>query len=222
MKDLLYASNSFLFEEPLSFSLSLESPAAERAARFREWPERGLALLLLVIASPVLLACALLVKLTSNGPGIYRQMRVGKDGRVFPIFKLRSMVVDAEAETGPVLSREADPRVTLVGKFLRNSHLDELPQLLNIVRGEMSFVGPRPERPEFVSRFKESIPKYRLRHAAKPGITGLAQVCLRYDAAPEEKLKYDLRHVTGERSLKLNLFILYKTFMKVLVIRFNV
>jgi len=131
---------------------------------------------LLLALSPIILACALLVKLTSRGPAFYRQERVGQNGQIFKIIKLRTMRIDAESQSGPVWACENDPRSTIVGKFLRKSHLDEFPQLINVIRGEMSLVGPRPERPHFVKQLSESVPDYEKRLSVKPGITGLAQV----------------------------------------------
>lgn len=140
---------------------------------------RGLALLLLVLVSPLLAVLWLAIKLSSKGPGVYCQKRVGQHGRVFVMYKFRSMRCDAEARTGPVwASAGTDPRVTALGYWLRHLHLDELPQLYNIVRGEMAFVGPRPERPEFVALLAEQIPGYWERLQVKPGITGLAQINL--------------------------------------------
>lgn len=154
-----------------------------------------LASLLLVIFLPILFACALLVKLTSKGPVFYRQLRVGQHGRLFEIIKLRTMRIHAEKETGPVWARDKDPRVTWVGRWLRRSHLDELPQLFNVLRGEMSLVGPRPERPIFVDEFNRTIRGYYRRLSVRPGITGLAQVRYRYDETLRDvrkKLAYDL------------------------------
>ena len=138
--------------------------------------DRIVGLLLLVVFSPLIVMSALLVKLTSRGPAFYQQDRVGQGGRLFKIIKLRTMRVDAESHTGPVWASEEDPRSTLVGKFLRKSHLDEFPQLVNVIRGEMSLVGPRPERPHFVKQLSETVPDYKKRLSVKPGITGLAQV----------------------------------------------
>jgi lipopolysaccharide/colanic/teichoic acid biosynthesis glycosyltransferase len=127
------------------------------------------------------------------GPPItYRQERLGRDLRPFTLFKFRTMVRDAEALTGPVLADDEDPRVTALGRFLRTYRLDELPQLLNILRGEMSFVGPRPERAFFIGQYLSEIPAYRERFRIKPGVTGLAQVSGGYATTPERKLKYDL------------------------------
>ncbi len=226
MGEYFFERNALTFKSALSFPIDLNLPAAEKAAKHAaklalEWPERVLAMGLTVLISPLLLATALIVKLSSHGPVLYKQIRVGKEGNLFPIFKFRSMVVDAEAKTGPVLSSRSDSRVTFVGKILRNTHLDELPQLFNIARGEMAFIGPRPERPEFVNRFAVEIPSYALRSRVKPGISGLAQVCGSYDASAEEKLTYDLIYLAHRGSLKLNLFILYNTLKKVVVIRFN-
>lgn len=144
--------------------------------------DRVVAFCLLILFAPVIGVCALLVKLTSRGPAFYSQERVGENGRVFRIIKLRTMRMDAETETGPVWSSgDHDTRVTAVGRFLRASHLDEVPQLINVLRGEMSMVGPRPERPHFVSKLSETVPGYQERLKVKPGITGLAQVRAGYD-----------------------------------------
>lgn len=141
--------------------------------------DRILAVLLLVLGLPLIAVLVVLIRLTSKGPGVYSQTRVGRGGRIFTMYKLRSMRIDAEAATGPVWAGvNSDPRVTRLGYWLRKLHLDELPQLFNVVRGEMSLVGPRPERPEFVRVLGEQVPGYLGRLAIKPGVTGLAQVNL--------------------------------------------
>ncbi len=153
---------------------------------------------LCIIASPVILLTALLVKLTSKGPILYSQTRVGKDGKHFEIYKFRTMKIDAEKETGPVWAAANDNRLTSIGGFLRKAHIDELPQIINVFKGDMSLIGPRPERPVFVTQFKEAIPGYEERLSIKPGITGLAQVWHRYDETIEDvkkKLKYDLLYI---------------------------
>jgi sugar transferase (PEP-CTERM system associated) len=150
-----------------------------------------------LIASPLMLLTALAVRLDSPGPFLYRQERVGENGRVFTLFKFRSMRLDAESGT-PIWARANDERVTRVGRFIRLSRLDELPQLWNVLRGDMSFVGPRPERPYFVQQLVTGIPFYMARHAVKPGVTGWAQVKYRYGASVEdamEKLRYDLYYI---------------------------
>lgn len=152
----------------------------------------------LIILSPLFLIAAILVKMTSRGPMIYSQTRVGLDGRHFEIFKFRTMRVDAEKDTGPVWAAANDNRLTPVGKFLRKSHIDELPQLFNVLSGDMSIIGPRPERPIFVEKFKKVIPDYEKRLEVKPGITGLAQVWHRYDETIEDvkkKVKYDILYI---------------------------
>lgn len=158
-----------------------------------------LGFLLLVFLSPIILVCAALVKLTSRGPAFYSQTRVGKNGRHFQIIKLRSMRQNAEAHTGAVWSTGGnDSRVTPVGRFLRMTHLDEFPQLINVVKGEMSLVGPRPERPEFVHGFEMQIDHYSSRQLVKPGITGIAQLRLPPDTDLQsvcEKLEFDLYYV---------------------------
>jgi len=157
------------------------------------------AFVLFVLSTPAMLFCAMLVKLTSRGPVFYTQERVGQFERVFRIIKFRTMYDGAESETGPVwASGDADPRVTPVGRVLRRLHLDELPQLINVLRGEMSLIGPRPERPHFVAMLREQVRDYGKRFAVKPGITGLAQVKLGYDRTLRDvrrKVKYDCMYI---------------------------
>jgi lipopolysaccharide/colanic/teichoic acid biosynthesis glycosyltransferase len=156
------------------------------------------ALALLAPCAAVIGALAALVKLSSPGPAFYRQRRVGRDGREFTMIKLRTMVPDSEVGTGPVWSQPGDPRVTPVGRVLRDTHLDELPQIWNVLRGEMSWVGPRPERPEIVQRLERTIPNYRDRLLARPGLTGLAQMQLPPDSddlSVRRKLAYDRYYV---------------------------
>jgi sugar transferase (PEP-CTERM system associated) len=151
----------------------------------------------LQLAAPLMVLTAIAVRLESKGPILYRQERVGENGRVFQLYKFRSMRVDAEAGT-PVWARENDDRVTRVGRIIRATRLDELPQLWNVLRGDMSFVGPRPERPYFVAQLVAALPFYMARHAVKPGITGWAQVKYRYGSSVEdalEKLRYDLYYI---------------------------
>jgi sugar transferase (PEP-CTERM system associated) len=178
------------------------------------------AVTMLMLSTPVLAAIALLIRMQGPGPALYRQERVGERGRVFRLFKFRTMLVDAEAASGPVwASEENDPRVTRLGRWLRKLRLDELPQLLNVVRGEMSFVGPRPERPHFVQRLRKIIPYYDERHTVKPGITGWAQVKFRYGSTiedAEEKLQYDLYYIK-HMSPAFDLAIIFDT-IKVMVL----
>lgn len=175
----------------------------------------ALVLLLALPALAVGLAAAAAVRLGSRGPALFRQTRVGRGGRPFPLLKFRTMVVDAERETGAVLAAPDDPRITPVGEFLRRSRIDEIPQLWNVLSGQMSFVGPRPERPEFVALYEAEIPGYSHRHRVRPGITGLAQVRGDYHTEPDVKLMYDLVYVCN-RSLGLDLQILVETVRTVL------
>jgi len=180
----------------------------------------AIALVGLILAAPILAVAAAAVKLTSPGPAFYTQERLGLNEQPFDIVKLRTMRNDAEAKTGPTWSEgQGDPRVTPVGRFLRRSRIDELPQLYNVLKGDMSMIGPRPEREHFVRELEQAIPFYGLRHAVKPGVTGWAQVKYRYGASVEdaaEKLCYDLFAVQ-ELSPMLYLIILLKTVQTVLV-----
>ena len=171
------------------------------------------ALIGLVVVTPLLAFLVLLIRSTSRGPAIYSQDRVGKDGKVFRMYKLRTMYTDSEKETGPVWARIDDPRVTPVGRLLRLSHLDEIPQLLNVLKGEMNLIGPRPERPEIVARLSREIADYPKRLAIAPGITGLAQVWSTYDETIDDvrrKVKYDLLYIR-QMCLTADLAILLRT-----------
>jgi len=170
----------------------------------------ALATLLLIVAAPIYLAATLAIKVTSRGPVLFRQSRVGRDGQEFIIYKLRTMRADAESSSGPVMASPRDDRVTAVGRLLRITRLDEVPQLWNVLNGTMSIVGPRPERPEFARRFALEIPGYRERWAVKPGLTGLAQVRGRYHTSPTYKLKYDLAYIYNY-SLTLDFRIVIET-----------
>jgi len=166
--------------------------------RFKRYADLILSVLGLLALSPLLIIAAAFIKITSPGPIIYRQDRVGRGGRTFRIYKLRTMRVDAEKNSGAVWARENDPRITPIGRILRKTHIDEIPQLLNVINGEMSIVGPRPERPEIVHELKEVIRDYEKRLQVKPGITGLAQVWHKYDETIEDvkkKIKYDLLYI---------------------------
>ena len=167
---------------------------------------------LLLFTAPVLIVAAIAVRLSGPGPIFYRQTRVGHDGRLFTLLKFRSMRVDAEAN-GAVWARTADDRITPAGRFLRRSRIDEIPQAFNVLAGSMSFVGPRPERPEFTGLLAEKVPHYEERHLVKPGLTGWAQVNYPYGASVEDaaaKLEYDLYYVQ-HFSLVLDLCIVVKT-----------
>jgi sugar transferase (PEP-CTERM system associated) len=174
----------------------------------------------LILAAPLMALVAVAIRLTSPGGVFYHQPRVGQHGRIFTVHKFRSMRADAEAGTGPVwAAKHGDPRVTAIGRFLRRSRLDELPQLWNVLKGDMSFVGPRPERPEFVAELTRQIPFYGQRHVIRPGVTGWAQVRYTYGASVEDalqKLQYDLFYIKN-LSLALDLFIILDTVKTVLM-----
>ena len=176
------------------------------------------AILGIVFLSPLFMLTAIAIKLTSRGPVLFKQTRVGKDGQLFEIFKFRTMKVDAEKETGPVWAKERDPRLIPIGQFLRKAHIDEIPQFFNILNGDMSLIGPRPERPVFVEKFTKEIPDYTKRLSVKPGLTGLAQVWHKYDETIEDvkkKIKYDILYIK-KFCLWTDLRIFFRTFRVVL------
>ena len=179
----------------------------------------SVALLGLLLALPLIPLVALAVKLSSPGPVLYRQKRVGRQGKIFYCYKFRTMRQDAEADSGATWALDDDPRITRVGKFLRASRLDEIPQLWCVLRGDMHFVGPRPERPEFVEWLSKEIPYYYVRHMVRPGITGWAQISYKYGNTLEdarEKLQYDLFYIKNA-SLGLDLLIMFQTIKIVLL-----
>jgi sugar transferase (PEP-CTERM system associated) len=173
---------------------------------------------LLILSVPLALICCLFVKLTSRGPVLFKQERLGENQTPFTLMKFRTMVVDAEKECGPVWSSECDPRVTKVGRVLRKTRMDEIPQLINVLKGDMSFVGPRPIRKHFADMLAGRIPYYRMRFLVKPGITGWAQVKYDYAGSEEgqtEKLEYDLFYIQNQ-SLLFDLFIFLKTIQTII------
>lgn len=198
----------------LYLALPLGDRPSERVyGAVKRLTEMAVALVGLPILALIAAGVALANRFTSPGPLLYRQTRVGKGGRHFRVYKFRSMVPDAEAQTGAVWATTNDDRITRVGRFLRKTRLDEMPQLINVLKGEMSLIGPRPERPEFVDQLAESIPFYRARHAVRPGITGWAQVSYRYGNSEDDariKLEYDLYYV-NHMSLLLDIRIVLRT-----------
>jgi lipopolysaccharide/colanic/teichoic acid biosynthesis glycosyltransferase len=175
----------------------------------------------LIVSAPLLILAAVMIKLDSPGPALYWQERIGRFGHPFRLVKLRTMVVGAEADGQPVWAQAQDPRVTRVGALLRRSHLDEVPQFWNVLCGEMSLIGPRPERPEFVAVLAAQIPMYQARHAVRPGLTGWAQVQYKYGSSVNDavaKLEYDLYYV-HRRTLLLDLLVVVKTI--IVTLRFS-
>jgi len=165
--------------------------------------------LILLLFAPLMLLISVIIKIDSRGPVLYKQKRTGCRGKVYNIYKFRSMYKGAERETGPILARRNDERITRVGYFLRRLHLDEIPQFFNILKGEMSLVGPRPERPVFVQEFKRNIPGYYRRYVVRPGITGQAQLYGGYETSAEDKLKYDLAYINNwSLGMDLNIFFM--------------
>jgi sugar transferase (PEP-CTERM system associated) len=198
---------------PSQLIFSAELGPQPRSLAFQSIYSRLLGIVGLLLTLPLMLLVAIAVRLTSTGPVLFRQKRVGLNGDAFVLYKFRSMRMDAEAKTGAVWATRDDPRVTPIGRWLRRLRLDELPQLLNVVRGEMSIVGPRPERPEFVRTLSEQIPFYRQRHCVRPGVTGWAQINYKYGETLEDtivKLEYDLYYIKN-LSPSLDAYILFHT-----------
>jgi exopolysaccharide biosynthesis polyprenyl glycosylphosphotransferase len=205
-----------LFGVPLMVLLQDHMPAWE--AQIKRLVDIAVSLSVLIFGSPFLVFTALLVKLSSKGPAVYSQERVGQNGKTYVMYKFRSMYVDAEKRSGPQWASKNDPRITPVGRFIRKTRLDELPQFYNVLKGEMSLVGPRPERPFFVEQLKKEIPWYVRRIKMKPGITGWAQVKHKYDSSIEDvkqKVLFDLYYFEN-MSLMLDLKIILRTFIVVL------
>lgn len=181
----------------------------------------GVSLLILIISSPIILITSIAIRLDSKGPIFFKQERCGMNNKIFHIIKFRSMVHDAEKMTGPVWSQKDDPRITRIGKIIRKLRIDEIPQMYNVLKGEMSLVGPRPERPFFVEKLSEQIPYYKRRLKVRPGITGWAQVKHKYDESIEDvkiKLRYDLFYIENI-SLRMDFKILFRTVFVVLFAR---
>jgi len=205
------ARTEHIYGLPLIEVLPVPMPAWEQSTK--RLIDLSVALGVLVVGLPIWGVLGLFVRLTSPGPAIYRQRRVGQHGRVFTMYKFRTMHQHAEAQTGPVWATEDDPRYTPLGRWLRKTRLDEVPQLWNVLKGNMSLVGPRPERPYFVEKLAAEIPLYNRRHRVKPGITGWAQVKWHYDASLEDvqqKVKYDLFYIEN-MSLRMDFKILFQT-----------
>ena len=234
IKRIIEISNDLLVDTRLVIDLLHEIPFSSKVEDFEgipvlnvmEIPLRGwwivvkrgmdivLSLIGLILFLPFFPVIAILIKLTSPGRVFYVQERFGMDGRIFKLYKFRTMIENAEKDTGPVWATENDPRVTPIGKFLRKFSIDEIPQLINVLKGDMSLVGPRPERPYFVESFKEKIPRYMLRHKVKSGITGWAQVHgLRGNTPLEERIKYDLYYIENW-SIFLDIKIIWMTLWK--------
>ena len=173
------------------------------------------AIVLLIPAGVIILLFSILVKLESRGPVFYKQARVGLLGREIQIIKIRSMYINAEENTGAVWAKKNDIRITRIGRFIRRTRIDELPQILSVLIGEMSFIGPRPERPLLTERFSDEVSGFEGRLAVKPGLSGLAQVRLGYDATPAEKLQDDLEYI-NEFSLKMDLRIALQTILVII------
>jgi lipopolysaccharide/colanic/teichoic acid biosynthesis glycosyltransferase len=205
----------------MSFPLT-PSAKVQRLSQIKTVVDYPIALLMSLVALPVVLLAVLLVRLTSRGPAIYSQRRVGLGGKVFTIYKIRTMYHECESLTGPRWAMIGDPRITPLGHVLRKLHIDELPQLWNVLRGEMAMIGPRPERPEIVAELRRSVPSYDRRHVVKPGITGFAQVHLPPDTntqSVKNKVAYD-RHYIRKMGATMDLYVYFCTALKVFHLKF--
>jgi len=205
-----------LGEIPL-IELSSE-PLKEKDKVAKKVMDTFFALFILVLSLPLIFLIAIIIKMESKGPILYKQKRVGMNEKIYQVYKFRSMLDNAEEKTGPILAKKNDERETKIGKLLRRSHLDELPQFLNILKGDMSLIGPRPERSVFVKGFKKNIPGYSRRFLVRPGIAGLAQLYGRYDTSTNNKIKYDLTYINNW-SLGLDLKIFFMSLEIILMRR---
>ncbi|MDO4857489.1 MAG: sugar transferase [Thermoguttaceae bacterium] len=213
-----FREETILSTDEMPVEVEVIEPSAYFVWRF--WFDRFVALILLIPGLPIMFAVSILLFLTSDGPILYKQRRVGKNGKIFTLMKFRSMIPDAEKKTGPVWTSVNDPRITKLGKLLRASHLDELPQIFNVLKGDMLLIGPRPERPEFTCHLSKAIPGYDNRSLIPPGVTGLAQINLPPDSDLESvrrKVTLDLEYIkTG--SFKMDVQIFVTTFLRLLLL----
>jgi len=226
LKDVKHFNDEVYWKSPalrLFFNTFRINADVEKINLLNDCFQISFAILLILVFSPILVAVAIALKIAEpKGSIFYKQIRVGKNGKKFNIIKFRSMIANAESLTGHTLSWEGDPRITAFGNFLRKSHFDELPQLFNVLKGDMVFIGPRPERPEFTDVYDEEIEGYSDRHLVKPGITGLAQIALVYDATAVQKLKYDLMYIGFRDSIVLNILIGLYTAKKMMFMKTTV
>jgi len=226
LKDVKHFNDNVHWKSPIFryfFDTFRIDADVEKVNILNDFTQKLFATILIVLFSPIMLTVAIALKFADpKGSVFYTQIRVGKNGKIFKIIKFRSMIANAESLTGHTLSWEGDPRITPFGNFLRKSHFDELPQLFNVLKGDMVFIGPRPERPEFTDVYDEEIEGYSERHFVKPGITGLAQITLVYDATAQQKLKYDLMYIGFKDSILLNVLIGLYTAKKMLFLKSTV
>lgn len=206
---IMSTSNMHLFDTPLLLSRNASINAEQLF--FKRIMDILVSLAVLIVTSPFLLVSAILIKAYDKGPVFYTQERLTLDGKTFQILKFRTMVVESETESGARLCRKDDDRITPIGRFLRRTHMDELPQIFNILKGEMSFVGPRPERPSIAAEYEKEIPEFRFRLKVKAGLTGYAQIYGKYNTTPYDKLKLDLFYIRNF-SLWLDLKLIMLTF----------
>ena len=174
-----------------------------------------ISIIVIIITSPIMILIAIAIKIDSKGPVIYKQKRITKDGKEFTIYKFRTMIDNAEKETGPILAKKKDERITKVGKILRRTRLDELTQFFNVIKGDMSIVGPRPERKELIEKIIKELPEYRIREQVKAGITCIAHIEGDYYTEPKVRLEYDKMYMK-DWSIKKDIKIIFKTILKVI------
>ena len=174
-----------------------------------------ISIIVIIITSPIVILIAIAIKIDSKGPVIYKQKRITKDGKEFTMYKFRTMIDNAEKETGPILAKKKDERITKVGKILRRTRLDELTQFFNVIKGDMSIVGPRPERKELIEKIIKELPEYRIREQVKAGITCIAHIEGDYYTEPKVRLEYDKMYMK-DWSIKKDIKIIFKTILKVI------